>query len=251
MLVERAVRPVQAGPVRKMRMREELLAHMTGIYDEELARLGDEAAARAEAVRRFGDPAELTTGLQASVDCAGRLDARIDQWFGWQPGRSAAQYALRLAGLIALIFAPLLFVGHMAAMIQRPDGPMHPSALLILRCWAAYTLATCALIFLVGFLSVKVRDSLYPIGTAARSLTRAAGYFVLMTLVTPAVTFGLSVLLAPDPLNPWEQPLRPDPVHILLCTLVGLCFPIMSVAFARRSAREAARRAEWAAIEIG
>ena len=56
-LVERAVRPVLAGPARKLRMREELLAHLTGIYEEELARAGDEAAARAEAVRRFGDPA--------------------------------------------------------------------------------------------------------------------------------------------------------------------------------------------------
>ena len=54
-LVERAVRPVQAGPKKLTRMREELLAHLMAIYEEELARLGDESAARAEAIWRFGD----------------------------------------------------------------------------------------------------------------------------------------------------------------------------------------------------
>ena len=39
-LVERAVRPVQAGPTKKLRMREELLAHLTAIHEEELAHLG-------------------------------------------------------------------------------------------------------------------------------------------------------------------------------------------------------------------
>ena len=38
--VERAVRPVRANPARKFKMRQELLAHLTGIYDEELARSG-------------------------------------------------------------------------------------------------------------------------------------------------------------------------------------------------------------------
>ena len=32
--VERAVRPVRAGPARKLKMRQELLAHLSGIYDE-------------------------------------------------------------------------------------------------------------------------------------------------------------------------------------------------------------------------
>ena len=69
--VERAVRPVRARPARKLKMRQELLAHLAGIYDEELARRGDPAAARAEALRRFGDPAALTRELQDSVPARG------------------------------------------------------------------------------------------------------------------------------------------------------------------------------------
>src|SRR5262249_11480334 len=51
----------------KMRMRQELLAHLTASYEEEKARLGDDRAAVEAAVRRFGDPKEITRDLQASV----------------------------------------------------------------------------------------------------------------------------------------------------------------------------------------
>jgi hypothetical protein len=65
--VERAVRPVRAGSSRKLRMREELLTHLTVIYEEERVRLGDNALALRQAVQRFGDPTQLTKELQATV----------------------------------------------------------------------------------------------------------------------------------------------------------------------------------------
>jgi hypothetical protein len=71
--VERAVRPVRAGFARKMRMRQELLAHLTASYEEERARLGDDRAAVAEALRRFGDPKEVGRDLQASVPLPERV----------------------------------------------------------------------------------------------------------------------------------------------------------------------------------
>ena len=74
--VERAVRPVQASPARKRRMRQELHAHLTGIFEEEKARGDDEPLALARALQRFGDPAELTRELQASVPLP-------DRWEGW------------------------------------------------------------------------------------------------------------------------------------------------------------------------
>ena len=43
-LVERAVRPVRAGTSCKRRMREELLAHVSGVFEEEFSALGDEQA---------------------------------------------------------------------------------------------------------------------------------------------------------------------------------------------------------------
>ncbi len=44
-LVERVVRPVRASISRKRKIREELLAHVSGAFEEELAKLGDRQAA--------------------------------------------------------------------------------------------------------------------------------------------------------------------------------------------------------------
>jgi ATP-dependent Clp protease ATP-binding subunit ClpC len=55
-IVERAVRPVRAGIARKRKMREELLAHVVGVFEEEVARLGDERAALQQTALRFGNP---------------------------------------------------------------------------------------------------------------------------------------------------------------------------------------------------
>jgi hypothetical protein len=63
-VVERAVRPVRAYLPRKRQMREELLAHLTAIFEEETKKLGDDRSALDQAKRRFGDPSELTAQLQ-------------------------------------------------------------------------------------------------------------------------------------------------------------------------------------------
>ncbi len=65
--VERVVRPVRASSRRKDRMREELLAHLLRLYDEELSRSGNPETATAAAISRFGDAAQLTRELQDSV----------------------------------------------------------------------------------------------------------------------------------------------------------------------------------------
>ena len=44
-IVERIVRPLRASTPRKRKMREELLAHLSAIYDQELVRLHNPAAA--------------------------------------------------------------------------------------------------------------------------------------------------------------------------------------------------------------
>ena len=41
-LVERAVRPVRASMSRKHKMREELLAHVSAVFEEEAARFDNE-----------------------------------------------------------------------------------------------------------------------------------------------------------------------------------------------------------------
>jgi hypothetical protein len=79
-MVERAVRPVPVGTTRKLRIREELLAHVTAVFEEEVTRLGDEPAALQRTQERFGNPDELAGQLLKSVpakDVSERFMERI------------------------------------------------------------------------------------------------------------------------------------------------------------------------------
>jgi hypothetical protein len=92
-IVERAVRPVRASTSRKRKMREELLAHVVGVFEEECARLGDDRAALERTALRFGNPAEVTGQLQESAPASDR----IPQFWEGRPGEATLWILLRLA----------------------------------------------------------------------------------------------------------------------------------------------------------
>jgi hypothetical protein len=97
--VERAVRPVRAGRDRKLAMREELLAHLTAIYFDELKQQPDEQTAMAAAVQRFGEPAALTAWLNASAGFMDRYAYSEDLFaccFSPHSGESLVRFAFRL-----------------------------------------------------------------------------------------------------------------------------------------------------------
>ena len=71
--VERIVRPLRASQPRKLRMRRELLAHLTAALEEERGRYPDEAGAMVAAKQRLGDPATLAQQLEQSVPRVERL----------------------------------------------------------------------------------------------------------------------------------------------------------------------------------
>src|SRR5688572_14764353 len=106
--VERAVRPVQAGKKRKLTMREELLAHLSAIYQEEQQRVADEQSALAAALERFGQPSELTRELNRSVGFEERLSCRLDFWAGTRKDESLWQLVLRCGLFVAL--APIFML---------------------------------------------------------------------------------------------------------------------------------------------
>lgn len=108
-VVERAVRPVRASTSRKRKMREELLAHVVGVFEEEAARLGDERAALERTELRFGNPALVTSQLQESVPAGDRIgrffEGRPGEAAMWVPLRIAcAAYAEELLGFCAVLF---------------------------------------------------------------------------------------------------------------------------------------------------
>ena len=70
-IVAQVVRPIWASPSHKRLIHEELMMHVTSVFDEELDRLGDEEAAFQATRERFGVESELGSQLQ---DCIPRLE---------------------------------------------------------------------------------------------------------------------------------------------------------------------------------
>jgi hypothetical protein len=98
--IERIVGPLYASEWRKNRMREELLAHWSRLYDEELARVRDENRALDAARARFGDAAEISRTLQQSVPLVERvLFVRLPGggWIERRADESAVGHILRVA----------------------------------------------------------------------------------------------------------------------------------------------------------
>lgn len=180
-IVERAVRPVRASTLRKRAMREELLSHVRGAFEEESARLGDERAALERTALRFGDPAEVTSQLQESVP----FGDRIRRFWEGRPGEPAMRTGLRLAGVTGTLAASSLVVALFTA------GP--------LGAWPREAVMTCIFgvlalpVYLFGltFLADWMGKALA--GPAGRSWLKVAlvavGAWLFMLLLAVALTW--------------------------------------------------------------
>lgn len=118
-VVEDAIRPVRATMARKRRIREELLAHVVSVFQQECERGGDQRAALAETKQRFGDSKALSLQLQESVPRWDRCRSILEH-MGYQPGESvwhlAGRYFLGMLGIYVvgpLLLLPIvLLLGH-------------------------------------------------------------------------------------------------------------------------------------------
>jgi hypothetical protein len=184
-LVERAVRPVPASIACKRKMREELLAHVVGVFEEE-AKLGDEQAALARTHERFGQAAELTGQLQASVLPGDRVERFAENLFGG-PGQSA----LRLATRFAVAFGALSFIPLGIPILihgQRGWPTVTRVSALLIPLWVAF------LSFGGTLLVHGMRQALF--GPTGRSWLRVGLVAVAAWLIIPvtAFAFGLTEL---------------------------------------------------------
>jgi hypothetical protein len=118
-IVERAVRPVRSSTGRKHKMREELLAHVSGVFEEELARLGDDRTALERTALRFGNPAQVTRELQESVPARDG----IVRFFEGRPDESIFKGALRFAWIEATIAWLALGAAFLAVSWQSAWSP--------------------------------------------------------------------------------------------------------------------------------
>lgn len=237
--VERAVRPVRASARRKDRMREELLAHLSSIYEEELKRCREEGLARKAAFERLGNLRELTCALQEAVSLPERVDWRIERWLGWQAPETAARYTFRLALILFVISMALSGLVVAATFFMQGTGV---DAGTRLRLGFAFVMVTCADVFFLGLLYFKIRDALFGAPWARQSWFRALAYGVLFGFVV--LISGLAVpLIGTAALAPTSA-LWPN------WYFVSLAAPVLPILIALSRGRAEIRHTLWACLDI-
>jgi len=126
--VQEIIDPLRAGSRRKSMMREELLAHLTGIFEEERGRASADDALLAT-LRRFGDCAQLTSDLQASVPALERLISLI---YNPEQGMKRFWLTLILAGIAGLAFGLSLILPALAKYKKQGHLEGGPLVFLVL-----------------------------------------------------------------------------------------------------------------------
>jgi ATP-dependent Clp protease ATP-binding subunit ClpC len=239
-IVERAVRPVQATISRKKKMREELLANVTGVFEDELPRCGNEATALIQVEKRFGDLGELSRTLQQSVPNNDVFNRSVERLIKPRIGQSLVQRA-GLCGMIVFAFnlilvQPLFYliiVLHGGEIGIFSDGnwgywigmPIHSVF------WGIHA-------FIGTLLANRLERLLF--GTSERSLSTSTSFAFLVTyllLVLPGA-FGTSHGMS------WGTP----NLHI---SLLGLSlFHMTLIWVANLISSEKLYRDEWSQLQI-
>ena len=236
-IVERTVRPVCASTSRKRKMREELLAHVSAVFEEESARRGDEPAALARTQQRFGQAAELTGLLQASVPRVDCFDRFAENLVGYPSRESALRRAVRLATVVGAF--SFVFVG-IAILIQGLRG-QGSEWLTVAR--IPSLLAPVAMGFLVfcgTMLMHGMRQALF--GPAGRSWLRAGLVAAASWIIIPLTTFGICLVLLAD--------VRTSLWNVLPMLPYGVLVPVALVVVVYVVDSECRHVQEWASLQI-
>lgn len=106
--VERIVRPIVAVESEKLKMRQELLAHVLDAFEYERSTGRSVEQAMQRAVERLGDPEVMRAELQSTVKWTSRIGYLNDQVLRRKPGVSLVRHASRVALLTFCAFVPLL-----------------------------------------------------------------------------------------------------------------------------------------------
>jgi ATP-dependent Clp protease ATP-binding subunit ClpC len=237
--VERAVRPVRASIVRKRKMREELFAHLTAIYEQELARLHDPASALEEATRRFGEPRELTDELQAALPHHERISYFMERWVRYRAPESAARYSLRLAGYAFVVLAAIL--GLVTGGVFLRYGWIADVQTLA-RVLGAVVLLTPPAQFIVTLTYIKMRDALWGAFGSRKSPARVLMFAVLIAAIAELYLMGVAAVARWD-LGTAQEAARLGGVISLFCALAF-------VLFAYVSGPSEIRDTQWALLDI-
>lgn len=225
-LVERAVRPVRASMSHKVKMREELLAHVSAVFEEELSRLDNDQAALERTAQRFGSPAELTGQLQVSVHASDFLQ-RFFEGMALRTDESTLRRAVRFAVVTFFVFAVFLL-------------PTFSAQRRVLEWPLIMAFAITVLYFALA--SERMRQALDLNGAKGRSWRWAAVVAAASSFLIPGVMFGAPLYYSGDVRSSLIDALTLLPASVL--TAVFFVVPVCWFATDFRS------HWEWMSIQI-
>jgi hypothetical protein len=217
-------------------MREELLAHVSGVFEQE-AKLGDEEAALARTQERFGQAVELTGQLQASVPRSDCIDRFAEDLVGYPSRESALRRAVRLAAVVGALCSVCLASAILIHGLRGEGGEWRTVARipsLLAPLWMAF-LVFCGSLFTHG-----MRQAL--LGPAGRSWLRASLVAAAAWIIIPVTTFAICVaVLADVQTSLWDVlPLLPH----------GVLVPVALVVVAYLVDSECRHEQEWARLPV-
>lgn len=238
-IVERAVRPVLATTARKLKMREELLAHLTEIYEQERIGGGDPLFATQAASRRFGDPQELARDLQSTVPWVERYEAMLTKWFGWRAPESALRYLSRSAGQM---FLGLSFVTALAFGSTISKLGWNSSVFIAMRPFIAMHFLMPLTFLLLGLLYIEQRNTWFGVFGRRRSYLWLLGLSALYVLIVTACASGLVAF------SRWN--LEPAFFGVLYFAGIGLTAAVGSLVIAIGNGPNEIRDTIWASLDL-
>ena len=186
--IEHIVRPIRATERRKYKMREELLAHLSGTLEEELAKGQTAEAALEHALRRFGDHETLRRDLQASVPVTERfLFAQIPYvpQVARRQNESAVHHAGRMTVYVALYLLSLTaLVLGLAVLTRALNGRSRPNIALVLQGAAAFHTGMLFCYFFCMLCVYGIRRALRSRPVRFGQLVVAGTYSALAAVIT-------------------------------------------------------------------
>ena len=232
-VVERAVRPVRANMARKRKMREELLAHLVSVFDEEASQ-GDERAALERAKERFGDPGELSRQLQETVPAWSRFRFLLEK-LRLEPGESLLHFAGKHVLFTFLSYALLILI-----LLPRLSVAWRVSEIgMLVRILLVVAIASAAFSCVFIVLVERMARAMYGRG---RSVRKAGLYSLASLAVLPMLTFLIY----------WSLPLDGSTrlFYLRLSCFLAPVIPVMFLLLSRQQAEESCYEYEWASLEI-
>jgi hypothetical protein len=226
-IVERVVRPVQASMCHKLKMREELLAHVSAVFEEEATRLDNEQAAFERTAQRFGNPAELTGQLQASVPTSDFLQRFLES-MALRTDESMLRRAVRFVVVTFFVFAVILLPPSFSLQRWVIGWPL------------IMAFASTVLYFVLA--SDGMRQALDLNEATGRSWRRAAVLAAASSFHIPGVIFWVPLYYSGDVRSSLIDALTLLPASVL--TAVFFVVPVYCFAAEFRSHRE------WMSLQI-